>query len=132
MIARIWKGWTSKDDAATYEKLFRDTVLPKVTQGVDGFISTDLLRREDGDEIEFTTIFWFDSLDSVKNFAGPNYEQAVIPNEVKRVLSHYEETVHHHEVTLQMSRNKRSKYKLSCKAQCRTKSLSQPKLAAFF
>jgi|TARA_R100001460_G_scaffold41829_6_gene77628 antibiotic biosynthesis monooxygenase (ABM) superfamily enzyme len=100
VIARIWKGWTTHDNASAYEDLFKNNVLPKVTQGVDGYISTNLLRRETGDNVEFTTIFWFESLEAVKSFAGPNFEQAVVPEQVKALVSHYEETVHHHDVAL--------------------------------
>lgn len=100
VIARIWKGWTTQDNARAYEELFKNTVLQKVTQGVDGYISTNLLRRETGDNVEFTTIFWFGSLEAVKRFAGPNFEQAVVPEQVKALMSHYEESVHHHDVAL--------------------------------
>ncbi|WP_421842297.1 antibiotic biosynthesis monooxygenase family protein [Marinobacter algicola] len=100
MIARIWKGWTTHENASIYEELFKNTVLPKVTQGVDGYVSTNLLRREIGENVEFTTVFWFESLDAVKNFAGPNFEQAVVPEQVKALMSDYEETVHHHDVAL--------------------------------
>jgi len=64
VIARIWKGWTTQGNASAYEELFRYVVLPKVTQGISGYISTNLLRRESGEEVEFTTIFWFESLDA--------------------------------------------------------------------
>ncbi len=100
MIARIWKGWTTPDNAPAYEELFKNIVLPKITQGVSGYISSNLLRRESGDEFEFTTIFWFESLEAVKSFAGPNFEQAVLPDQAKALMSHYEETVRHHEVVL--------------------------------
>ena len=100
MIARIWKGWTTNDNASAYEELFKSTILKKVTQDVDGYISTNLLRRNIGDKVEFTTIFWFESLDAVKSFAGPNFEQAVVPEQVRDLMSHYEETVHHHDVAL--------------------------------
>lgn len=100
MIARIWRGWTTQDNASAYEELFKNIVLPKVTQGVSGYISTNLLRRETGEEVEFTTIFWFENIESVKGFAGPDFEQAVIPEQVKAVMSHYEDIVHHHDVVL--------------------------------
>jgi len=100
VIARIWKGWTTHDNARAYEELFKNTVLPKVTQAVDGYISANLLRRETEDNVEFTTIFWFQSLEAVKRFAGPNFEQAVVPEQVKALMSHYKEIVHHHDVAL--------------------------------
>lgn len=100
VIARIWKGWTTHDNALAYEELFKTLVLPKVTKGVSSYISTNLLRREVGEEVEFTTIFWFESFEAVKDFAGPNVEQAVVPEQVKELMSHYEETVQHHDVVL--------------------------------
>lgn len=100
MIARIWKGWTTEENAPRYEELFKKVVLPKVTQGVDGYKGTNLLKRTAGKEVEFTTIFWFESLEAVKSFAGPNFERAVVPDQAKELLSYYEETVHHHEVAL--------------------------------
>ena len=100
MIARRWKGWTSKDKASAYEVLFRSIVLPKVTQGVSGFKSVNLLKREVNDEVEFTTIFWFESLDAVKSFAGPDFEQAVVPREVQALMSRFESSVQHYEVVL--------------------------------
>ncbi|WP_166258575.1 antibiotic biosynthesis monooxygenase [Marinobacter salicampi] len=98
MIARIWKGWTTHENASFYEELFENTVLPKVTQGVDGYIQQ--INLSQFSDAEFTTIFWFESLEAVKNFAGPNFEQAVVPEQVKALMSHYEETVHHHDVAL--------------------------------
>jgi hypothetical protein len=32
MIARLWKGWTTPENADTYEKLLRETVLPGLRQ----------------------------------------------------------------------------------------------------
>lgn len=96
MIARIWKGWATPENAPRYEELFINVVLMKVT----GYKGANLLKREAGNEIEFTTIFWFESLEAVKRFAGENFEQAVVPDQVKELLCHYEETVHHHEVAL--------------------------------
>lgn len=100
MIARIWKGWTTPDNASAYEALFKNSILPKVTQGVNGYISTNLLRRDLGKEVEFTTIFWFESRGAIKCFAGSNVDQAVVPDQVKKLMLHYEETVHHHDVAL--------------------------------
>ncbi len=40
----------------------------------------ELLRRDLGDEVEFVTIMWFDSMDAVRAFAGEDYEKAVVPD----------------------------------------------------
>lgn len=100
LIARIWKGWTSLENAAKYERLFKEEILPRVTQGIDGHISTNLLRRANQDEVEFTTIFWFESMDAVKQFAGEHFHYAVVPDEVRKLMTRFEESVQHHEAVL--------------------------------
>lgn len=100
MIARIWKGWTTPENAAAYEELFEHVVLPEVTQGVSGYRGSNLLKRDMGDEIEFTTIFWFESMEDVTRFAGLDVGQAVVPDRVQQLMSHYDQAVLHHEVVL--------------------------------
>jgi antibiotic biosynthesis monooxygenase (ABM) superfamily enzyme len=98
MIARIWRGWARAADADRYECLFRDEVLPHVTRGVPGYLGTDLLRREMGDEVEFTTIFRFDSMEAIHDFAGEDPEKAVVPARVRSLLTRFDERVTHHEL----------------------------------
>ena len=100
MIARTWKAWATPENARRYEALFVDVILPHVTSGVSGYRSANLLKREAGEEIEFTTIFWFDSLDAVRRFAGEHLHRAVVPEAARRVLSRYDETVEHHAVVV--------------------------------
>ena len=104
MIARIWKAWATPANAGAYEALFEDVILPHVTRGVSGYRQANLLKRTSGDEIEFTTIFWFDSLESIKAFAGEPIDRAVVPEEARRVLARYDPVVTHHQVLLQAPR----------------------------
>src|SRR6478735_2023973 len=69
MIARIWHGWTTPENAQPYEDLLRSEVLPGIHR-VAGYRDAYLLRRDAGDEVEFVTITLFDSLDAVRAFAG--------------------------------------------------------------
>lgn len=100
MIARIWKGWATPEKAPEYEKLFTEEILPRVTRGVEGYRSTNLLKREHQGEVEFTTIFWFDSMKAVRQFAGDHFDEAVVPDEVRQILSRFEDSVHHYEAVL--------------------------------
>jgi hypothetical protein len=59
-----------------------------------------LLRREDGDEIAFVTITRFESLDSVRAFAGENYEQAVVEPEARELLARFDERSQHFEIVI--------------------------------
>lgn len=98
MMARIWRGWARAADADRYESLFRNDVLPAVTRGVPGYRYTELLRRSVGEEVEFTTIFYFDSLESIRAFAGDHMDRAVVPAAVRALLVRFDETVTHHQL----------------------------------
>ena len=80
MIVRLWRGWTTAPNADAYETLLRDQILPGIRQRrIDGFRGIELLRRAAGEEVEFVTLMWFDSLDAVRAFAGADHEVAVVP-----------------------------------------------------
>ena len=79
MIARIWHGWTRPEDAKAYENLLRDEIFPSITaREIKGYHGAELFVCEDGDEVEFVTLLRFDSIDAVKEFAGPEASKPVI------------------------------------------------------
>jgi heme-degrading monooxygenase HmoA len=98
MIARHWRGWTTKRDADPYETLLRDTVLPGLKH-IQGYRGGYVLRREleDG-EVEFVVVNLFESLEAVKRFAGPDFAVAVFEPEARRLLSRIEPLAAHYEV----------------------------------
>ena len=50
--------------------------------------------------MEFATILKFDSLDSVREFAGDDYETAYVPPKAREVLSRFDERSAHFETLL--------------------------------
>src|SRR5210317_424265 len=95
-IIRTWKGWTSIENAPIYENMLINEVFPAVKRkGVEGLEKVSISTMKKKDEVEFFLILQFDSLDTVKMFAGKNYQMAYIPDNAKRVLSRYEETADH-------------------------------------
>jgi antibiotic biosynthesis monooxygenase (ABM) superfamily enzyme len=71
MISRIWHGWTTPGNADKYEALLKEEIFVGIQNRlIRGFNGVQLLRREVGQEIEFVTIMLFDSLDSIREFAG--------------------------------------------------------------
>jgi hypothetical protein len=95
-IIRTWRGWTSLENALIYENMLINEVFPEVKRkGVEGLEKVSISTMQKNDEMEFFLVLQFDSLDSVKVFAGENYEQAYIPNNAKRVLSRYDKTAQH-------------------------------------
>jgi len=101
MISRVWHGWTTRDNANAYETLLRNEVLPGIHR-VSGFKGAQVLRRDLGDEVEFVTITLFDSLEAVKEFAGEDYEAAVILPEAHRLLSHFDARSAHYETVFSL------------------------------
>ena len=53
-----------------------------------------------GDEIEFVVLTFWDALESVRAFAGDDIEAAVVPLEVRRVLTSFDERVVHYELAI--------------------------------
>jgi antibiotic biosynthesis monooxygenase (ABM) superfamily enzyme len=100
VIARIWHGWTTRENAEKYEKLLREEVLLEIAQrAIPGYKGAELFVREaENDEVEFITLLRFETLDAVKIFAGKNYEQPVIPPECKRLLKRHSEKSRHYRI----------------------------------
>ena len=97
MIARVWHGWTKPEDADGYESHLKPELLPGLSN-VKGFLGSHLLRRSVGEEVEFITIIFWDSLDAVRAVAGTDYETAVIPEERRRYLKRFDAKAAHYEV----------------------------------
>ena len=45
---------------------------------IPGFRSIGLIRRQREHDVEFMTLIWFDTLDSVRAFMGEDYEAAQV------------------------------------------------------
>ncbi len=99
MICRVWRGWTTPDNADAYERVVRGQVIPGIeAMRIPGFRSIDLVRRQREYDVEFMTLMWFDSLDSVKAFMGEDYAVAHVPAEAQAVLADFDRRSAHYEV----------------------------------
>ena len=99
MIARLWHGWTSPENADAYELLLETEIFPGISaKGVQGYRGIELLRRPVGAEVEFVTMMWFDSWDAVKAFAGEDYEAAYVPAKAREVLARFDARSQHYEI----------------------------------
>lgn len=104
MISRIWHGWTIPGNADRYESLLREEIFVGIQKRhIHGFKSIQLLRREIGEQTEFITIMVFDSLDAVREFAGEDYEAAVVPEKARALLSHFDGKSQHYEIITERS-----------------------------
>jgi antibiotic biosynthesis monooxygenase (ABM) superfamily enzyme len=103
MISRIWHGWTTHDNADAYEALLKREVFVGIKgRKIPGFRSVQLFRRELGAEVEFITVMWFDSLESVRAFAGEDYEVAVVPPAARALLARFDARSQHYEVRTEL------------------------------
>ncbi|MDQ2879681.1 MAG: antibiotic biosynthesis monooxygenase [Pseudomonadota bacterium] len=99
MICRIWRGWTTSQNADAYEGVVRGTVIPGIEQrSIPGFRQIDLLREECGEEVEFTTLMWFDDLNAIRAFMGEDYAVSHVPAEARAVLKRFDDRSRHAEV----------------------------------
>jgi len=104
MIGRIWHGYTTFENADAYENLLKEEIFLGIRgRNIPGFQEIQLFRRALENEVEFITIMWFDSIESVKAFAGEDYETAVVPPKAKAILSHFDERSQHYEVKERLS-----------------------------
>ena len=106
MIARIWKGTVREQDGDAYADYMQKT-------GIAGYASTPgnrgvwMLRRDINEHTEFLMFTLWESLDSVKAFAGQNYETAVFYPEDDRFLVEREPLSTHYTVDTHISPSQR-------------------------
>lgn len=104
MIGRIWHGYTTPENADEYENLLREEIFTGISsRNISGYKGIQLFRRSLIDEVEFITIMWFDSIADVKNFAGEDYETAVVPPKARAILKRFDDCSQHYEVREQIT-----------------------------
>jgi heme-degrading monooxygenase HmoA len=100
MIARLWRGWTTPENADAYVEHLRRATLPQISE-IDGHCGAYVLRRDAGDAIEFVVVTLWDSIEAVREFTGEDSEAAVIPYEARSLLSRFDQRVLHYQVALE-------------------------------
>jgi antibiotic biosynthesis monooxygenase (ABM) superfamily enzyme len=98
MITRLWRGWTTVENADAYERFLLGELLPSMRE-IPGFRGADILRRLEHDEVAFITLTRFDSVAAIKAFAGDNYETPVLEPQALALLARYERRALHFDTT---------------------------------
>jgi hypothetical protein len=99
MICRIWRGWTTPENAEAYESVVRGQVIPDIeAMRIPGFRHIDLMRRDLDGEVEFLTAMWFDDIDSIKAFVGEDYAVSHVPPAARAVLARFDDRSAHYVV----------------------------------
>ena len=97
IIARIWTGRVPPGKADAYDQFLRERAIPDYTS-IQGNLGEIILRRDEQNYTEFTIITFWDSIDSIKAFAGENYEKAKYYEEDKEYLLEFPEHVKHYKM----------------------------------
>ncbi len=103
MISRVWHGWTAPANADAYEALLKSEIFNGIRdRQIVGYRGIHLFRRNLGDEVEFVTVMWFDTIEAVRAFAGEDYVVAVVPPKARALLSRFDARSQHYEVKAEM------------------------------
>jgi len=94
MIARMWRARAAAASGPRYRKHFEENVLPEL-RGKTGFREARLLARDEGPATEFVVLTFWDSMEGVRSFAGPDAEAAVVAPEAAALLEDYDRRVRH-------------------------------------
>jgi heme-degrading monooxygenase HmoA len=97
MIARIWHGVVAAGKADEYLDYLNETGVPdyRATEGNRGVY---VLRRIEDGLAHFLTLSFWDSIEDVKRFAGPDPDKARYYPADEEFLLGFEPTVEHYEV----------------------------------
>ena len=98
-IKRIWHGWTTPENAEAYRTVLLERVLPGIeAKGIQGYRGIEVLQWNHETETEFITIMTFDSLQSVIDFQGEDYERCYVPDVAQEILDRWDLRSAHYEV----------------------------------
>jgi len=99
MISRVWHGYTTPEKADAYENLLIEEIFTGIgNRQIQGYKGIQLFRRDVAGEVEFITVMWFDAIESVRIFAGDDYEAAVVPPKARAILKRFDDRSQHYEV----------------------------------
>jgi heme-degrading monooxygenase HmoA len=103
MISRVWHGWTTPANANQYETFLKGEIFPGIKdRQIQGLREIQLFRRNSEQDVEFVIVMWFDSLASIRDFAGQEYEVAVVSPKGRSLLSRFDARSQHYVVAAEV------------------------------
>jgi heme-degrading monooxygenase HmoA len=97
MIIREWRGLADASRADAYPKHFCEKVVPELRH-IPGFLGAHLSRRDLADKVEFLVLTRWQSLESIRAFAGTDFGRAVVDPGAAAALTEFDRNVQHYEV----------------------------------
>ena len=99
MIARTWRGRTPAAQADEYVSYLEKTGV-KDLEATPGNKGVFVFRRIEGEIAEFLMMSLWESMEGVREFAGPDPERAVYYPEDKEFLLELEPNVTHYDIVV--------------------------------
>jgi heme-degrading monooxygenase HmoA len=100
-VVRVWNGYGSTDGVQRYcDQHFNRVVLPQLRR-LHGFLGATLLVRTRERGAQVVVMTRWASIDAIHQFAGTDYEQAVVEPAVRELLDDFDERVEHFSVALE-------------------------------
>lgn len=97
MIARVWHGVVPSNKSDEYVEYLNQTGVPDL-RATPGNREVKVHRRKEGDRVHFLLISYWDSLESIAAFAGPDIEIARYYPRDSEFLLELEPKVQHYEL----------------------------------
>jgi len=98
-ILRRWSARTTESQLPKYLEHFSKSVVPELRR-VPGYLGATVSTRRLQDEVEVVVETTWRSLESIRAFAGPDLEAAVVPDEAAALLTTFDRRVCHSEIAL--------------------------------
>lgn len=98
-VVRHWSARTKEDQLPRYLKHFSETVSPELRR-VNGYLGATVSVRRIGSEVEILVATTWRSLKSIRNFAGPDLEAAVVADTAAALLTDFDRRVRHYEIAI--------------------------------
>ncbi|HEX8791192.1 MAG TPA: hypothetical protein VF765_09620 [Polyangiaceae bacterium] len=96
---RSWSARATPQGAEAYVAYFNGTLAPQLAE-LPGHRGALVLTRADAGTVRITVLTFWDSMEAVRGFAGPEPDRAVVEDEARRVLLSFDRAVQHHTIAV--------------------------------
>jgi len=96
-ILRVWKARTTSGKLGAYAQHVTGKVFPALS-AITGYRGAYLAKRTVGGLVEIVVLTLWESIETIRKFAGSEVEKAVVEPEARAVLIDFDDTVTHYEI----------------------------------
>jgi len=92
MLARLFTAEASATNAPKYYAFFRDTLTPQLKE-LPGHRGSLVLSQANGATVSITVLTFWESIESIRSFAGDTPNKAVVESEARAILDSFNDEV---------------------------------------